>query len=501
MASTFRNLCSKLAIILLGLFLVVAASLVAITSIAVTRYQMELVQSLHLSLAENLIATKVVSGSDFDHNLLEQAFDQLMTVNPSIEVYLLRNDGIILAYSAAPGKVKRTAVSLDPIKRFLAPNVRLPILGDDPRDPNGHKIFSVASVPNDGYLYVILGGEQYDSAGDMLKRSYIMRLAVWFALGCLAFAAVTGLLAIAFITNPLRVLVGKVEAFRHSQLVTDGSLDRTRPRKWPDEIDVLANAFDQLTDRVVAQVRELERTDASRRDFISAVSHDLKSPLATLRASLDRLLSKDAALSSDQRHEHLQNIARHSERLDRLIGQLFELARLESPDIRLNAESFLIAELAQDVLQKFRLRAEEQGVHMALSVRMEMAFVVADIELIERVLSNLVENALQHTTSNDRIEITVDAADGEVTVTVSDTGAGIEADALPHIFNRWYRGSPGMPNKHGGLGLSIVKHIMELHGSDIQVESVPGKGTTFSFGLPLARPDEPRSDAPFEAPT
>ena len=152
--------------------------------------------------------------------VVEHIFHQLMVVNPGIEVYLLDPEGKILEYSAPPGKVKRQAVSLMPLKEFLDKAGSFPILGDDPRDLEHRKVFSVAPIPPsgplEGYLYVILGGEEFESAAQMYQASYILRLSMWAGAGVLLFALATSLVLFNRMTQPLRQLTTAMETFRES---------------------------------------------------------------------------------------------------------------------------------------------------------------------------------------------------------------------------------------------------------------------------------------------
>jgi signal transduction histidine kinase len=225
-----------------------------------------------------------------------------------------------------------------------------------------------------------------------------------------------------------------------------------------------------------------------RRELIANVSHDLRSPLASLRGYLDTLLLKEATLSIAERRAYLEIALRQAEHLQLLISELFELARLDFQGYRIEPEPVQIGELARDVTQKFHLAARNQQVALRTEIDSEGGLVLADIGLIERTLTNLLENALAHTPAGGSIVLSVGASNTRVVVRVSDTGAGIAAADLPRIFERFYRVDKARSRnaKGSGLGLAIVKRILELHGSEIRVDSVVDRGTTFWFELPLA---------------
>jgi predicted ATPase/signal transduction histidine kinase len=224
-----------------------------------------------------------------------------------------------------------------------------------------------------------------------------------------------------------------------------------------------------------------------RRELIANVSHDLRSPLASLRAYLETLLLKEEAVSVAERRHYLEIALSQAEHLQALISELFELARLDFQGYRIEAEPVQLGELASDVMQKLKLAALGRKVMLSASVEPELGLVRADIALIERTLTNLLENALAHTPAGGHIVLSVHARDRRVVVRVTDSGSGIAADDLPHIFERFYRADKArsLDGKGSGLGLAIVKRILELHDSEIRVESELGRGATFWFDLPL----------------
>jgi signal transduction histidine kinase len=225
-----------------------------------------------------------------------------------------------------------------------------------------------------------------------------------------------------------------------------------------------------------------------RRDMIANVSHDLRSPLAALHGYLETLLIKEQRLTRETRRNYLEIALRQSERLGTLVSELFELAKLDVKDVEINPEPLQLSELAHDVLQKFKLAAEKKRVTLELEARPDLPYVRGDIGLIERVLDNLIENALEHTEAGGEIRITMVRGDKKVAVQVADTGTGMPPEEIPHIFERSYRVDKSRASRSGGagLGLAIAKRILELHGSEIKVESQLNIGTRFSFALPVS---------------
>jgi len=493
-----RTLFGRLVVFLLLLFAVIGSSYVVLTVFTTRRYIQEVNQQMNRGLAEHLVAEKVLmEDGRINEAALDDVFHMLMVINPNIELYLLGTEGEVLAFSAPPGTVERERVSLGPVRRFLAGASVLPILGDDPRDRARQKVFSVAplerSSPDtgavEGYLYVVLASEEYDSAAGMLRDSYILRLSLGIAASGLLFALVGGLGGFAFLTRRLRALSASIEDFRRRRLKGRPLAAEGPGPGGGDEIDALAASFKEMAKRIDEQIQELESKDALRRDLVANVSHDLRTPLAALHGYLETLVLKEDTLTPADRARYLEAALRHSQRLGRLIDDLFELAKMDAGEMHPRAEAFSMGELAQDVVQEFRLRAAERGVRLEICPAADLPFVEADIGMMERVLENLIENALRHTPESGRVSVRLTPDGRLLHVEVEDTGCGIAPDDLPRIFDRFYRvASSGTDTAGSGLGLAISKGILDLHACPIEARSTPGEGTTFTFGLPVADP-------------
>jgi signal transduction histidine kinase len=223
-----------------------------------------------------------------------------MVVNPNIEIYLLDPAGKILAFSAPTGKVKLDRVNLEPIKKWFENGIGYPLTGDDPRNPGRKKVFSVARIPEQGrlqaYLYIILGGEIFDSIAQKLKGSYIMRLSALWIIASLLFVLITGLLLFAYLTRRLKRLATIMDSFDLTQATTRLQSILKEDRQNGDEIDRLAFTFKQLVDRIQIQVEDLKQSDTLRRELIANVSHDLRTPLATLQGYIETLFLKNKSL-------------------------------------------------------------------------------------------------------------------------------------------------------------------------------------------------------------
>lgn len=484
-----KTLYSKLALIFSALLIAIGVVYVLVSQTLTERYMLQANQTFNRDLALKLVSDRqLVLEGKLNEKALKETFEMYMTINPSIEIYLLDLDGTILAFSADPGVVKRKQVDVAPIKEFLAPNPEFPLFGDDPRSHDGRKSFSVTPVPAaetaDGYLYVVLHGEMYDSIESLYHDSLLLRLSAWTLTGSLLFGLATGLLIFYWLTRRLRRLTRLMVDFRDSQFQRYAPYGEQRKG---DEVDQLGGSFDDMAERMQAMLEELKEQDKLRRELVNNVSHDLRTPLTCLQGYLETLKLKGKQMTATERGRYLDASIGHSRRLGKLISELFELAKLDARAVEPNREPFSPAELLQDAALKFMPAATQKQIDLQLRMAKDMPFVNADIGLIERVLENLIGNALTHTPSGGQIRLQLGTANNVVKVSIADSGHGISAADLPHVFDRFYRGkrSFGDGSSHAGLGLAIAKHLVELHQGSIEVRSEPESGTCFSFTLPV----------------
>ncbi|MDP4587485.1 MAG: HAMP domain-containing histidine kinase [Flavobacteriales bacterium] len=219
-----------------------------------------------------------------------------------------------------------------------------------------------------------------------------------------------------------------------------------------------------------------------RKELIANVSHDLRTPLASIQGYLETVLLKRDRLDDERINKYLQTSLRNTAQLNNLIEELFELSKLESKERKLNLESLVLPELAHDIVNSHRIIAAEKEVELQLDVTGSVQAVKADIALIDRVIVNLLSNAIKFSPQGGLVSIRIQQENKKVNVIVEDQGSGIAEEDLKNVFDRFHKSTVG--NKQGsGLGLAIVKNILDLHGSSYNIESELGKGTSFYFTL------------------
>ncbi len=293
----------------------------------------------------------------------------------------------------------------------------------------------------------------------------------------------TGLAALLVFRPVNRRLKGVEQAARQFGA---GDLTARAPVGGGDEITAVARAFNQMADDLAMRAKQLQEADRARRQLFADVSHELMTPLTAIRGYLETLEMPAIALDAATRGRYLSIVQEETQRLERIVGDLLDLARLEAGGGSLSIEDVAVGQLFSRVLARHEHAAREKGVTLTASGDQD-SLVRGDRLRLEQVLQNLAANALRHTPPGGRVELCVERRDDALVLRVSDSGAGIDAEHLPHVFDRFYKVDASRSEAVGtgsGLGLSIAKAIVERHGGTISVRSQPGVETAFEITLP-----------------
>jgi len=486
-----RHLHYKLSAGMLAIVLVLGSAFYVIERYSERLYFEELTQRLNASLAMYIANSEpLIQAGSVNSEALKTLASRAMVINPTAEIYLLDAAGTILGHALPPDEIVAERVDLQPILELLAGARALPITGDNPRDRSGRKVFSAFPVMDAldetrlaGYLYVVLGGSQYEAIAAEVSGSYQQRVIVAGMLLLIIAAFVAGAALFAYLTRRLRRLTREVSAVTEQNFAAGTAI--AEATEVTDEIDQLRNACGYMSKTIRQQLAQMQEDDRLRRELVTNISHDLRTPLASMQGYIETLIIKDADLDPASRRKYLDIARRHAAHLGRLVSDLFELTMLDANRVKPAFEEFALTELIYDVVQEFELKAREAEIRLEVQPPADEVFVYADISLIQRVLENLVGNALRHTPAGGRVTLSAEPSPAGVGISVSDTGNGIPAAALPHIFDRFFQAEHRHSERNGssGLGLAIAKRILELHGSEIRVTSELRSGTRFDFDL------------------
>jgi signal transduction histidine kinase len=450
----------------------------------------------------------------------------MVLFEPDTQLYLLDLDGTVLASSGTAKLAPGFRVAIGPVLKAIGQPDAAYVMGDDPERMDAHAVVAVLPVrrvmirpdaPVLGYLYLVLHTEQLPADRWAALRMSLARPALWLIAAVCASTTLLAALIIVSVTRPLRRLTDAVATISRHGLADDGAAAQAAfgaIKGSNDEFGQLKSAFDMMLATLRRQWNELRRLDHFRREGVSNLSHDLRSPLTATVACLETLEARWAESSASpathnavraepveapQDDRRLIEIAlRNTRNAARLVQSLGDLAKLDEPEFRLRAEVVDVGELLDDICLRFADRAARQRVTLRALEPGESAaapFAKVDVELFERAIANLVDNALKFCPAGSVITLsaTVDVADGRwVRVRVADTGPGIASADLPHLFDRFYQSRQSVAPATGeggrGLGLAIVRRIAELHGGDATVASAPGRGTEVVLSVPAAAP-------------
>ena len=454
-------------------------------------YGNAMVQRLSAGLAQQIVITEPLldNRGQVNHRTLKSLFERLMTLNPSVELYIVSPEGRLLVEAAPPGHIKRRYINIAPLKKFLSGAV-WPVYGDDPRSVNKKKVFSTAPLylrdDLKGYLYIILQGEELNALTDAAWTKALWNALYWSLFLVVICGLLSGMLVWYWVTRPIQQLTENVSGIEQDSISAIKQLAIQRPATPPsNEVEILHNAFIELARKISCQWDQLSESDQQRREFIANISHDLRTPLTSLLGYLETLSMKADTLSPEDCRHSLAIALRQGHKVRHLSQQLFELARLEHGGIKPHLERFAIGELIQDVAQKFDLTIETRQLQLRLDIPHTLPLINADVSMIERVVTNLVDNAVRHTPQGGTIRLKVWQEHDLLQVEVADSGPGVEENMRAQLFQRPSALSQKASREtRGGLGLLIVRRMLELHGGGIHLmDATPG--ACFRFFVPL----------------
>ena len=453
--------------------------------------EMESLQRLSHGLARHIVAhwpeVSDIDRARADRSARDAVIGQLMAVNPGINVYVLDADGRVDAYLGPPGMVREPQVDLGAVRAFLA-GATLPLLGTDPMGGAQRRVFSAAMFPPrpgdsrpPGYLYVVLDG----AARDIVARQVSPRSA-WLGL---AGAGVAGLLALGLVgasvfrrlTRPLRAVAQRMQAY------SCAAVDAVPATPRGDEVQAIGQAFDGLVRRIESQATREREQVAAHRDMIAGVAHDLRTPLTALHGHLEALAGH-AAIAPEVHDQRVHAALKQSDKVRRLTQQLFELAALQSTEAVLHRERFHLEDVVTDTVQKFELSGPGGGVTLQGPPPGQLAL-DGDLQLIERALTNLIDNAIRHGPAREPVRVSVERDGQQARVLVEDSGHGLPPDLAQRLDRGMSLRDPPLPRPGGGiggLGLAIAQRVAVLHGGSLKPLPSPGGGTRLCLLLPLA---------------
>ena len=491
-----RSFSTRLTAALAVLLLVYGASVLLMARQMAAGQEQESLQRLSHGLARHIVGhwpQVVIPGvgrsdtAQEDLAARQALLKMLMVVNPGVHVYVLDADGRVAHYIGEPGMVQQPQVDLRAVRLFLA-GAPLPLHGTDPMHPPGagvRRVFSAAMFPPrpgdsrpPGYLYVVLDGAAREAVAAQTGSDRTpWGLAVVAGAGLLVVSAL-GVFTFRRLTRPLHRLARRMHAYSQG--------DPAPPAVRGDEVRAIEAAFTTMTARIEAQATREQQQAAAHREMMAGVAHDLRTPLTALHGQLEALAARRADATAQSRL--LQAALSQSDKVRRLSQQLFELAALQANVPELHRERLRLDELVTDAVQKFDHCGGPAPVQLAgvPPGRLEMQ---GDLQLIERALTNLIDNALRHAPGSPTVRVSVQRNGSQAQILVDDDGPGLPAELVQRLQEGRSLREPPIRRASGGiggLGLAIAQRVAQLHGGSLLAQARPSGGTRLCLSLPVA---------------
>jgi signal transduction histidine kinase len=487
-----RSLRTRIVVLVAGFGLAMGAALAVIMYQAISGYHTEADYERASRFAERIGAMhpdlwKAYQG---DPEGFARQFREFNQYTPDIGLYLLDNDGRVLVRSdRRTGEAAAGRIDVSPVARALARNPGMPISGEDPENPGVQRLVAAMPVFDEavqrGWLYVV--PRKWIAAAGETYRDYALRTAGRVGLLTLAIGVLLTLATMITITRPLTRLTNVADRITKSGFEAEITECDFRTCSRHDEIGRLSCTLREMFERLKIEIQRVKRTDAARREMIASVSHDLRTPLTALLGQLETIRIKRDVLDAEATERLQERALQNAQYLRKLTEALAELARLDSPEFRVQVEPLQIGELTDDVVQRFATRAEGRGIQLVVDYPDGLPLAPVDAALLDRALSNLLDNALRVTPDGGRVSVEVTRTETGMRVAVTDSGPGVALEEQESVFELFYQTSKHRESRgNSGLGLAIVRRVAELHGGRAGLRSRPGEGATFFIDLPAA---------------
>lgn len=484
-ASIFR----RFAIIILSLITVLGLLFIVITYLATTNYHQASTQLLNKDVAKHVAKFSTpFTSQGINKNIADSVFYNAMVMNPNVEVYFLDSTGRVIYFEADENEIKERRIDLLPIKEYIASNGEDYIKNIDPKDPATKKIFSVAEVESGnstkGYIYIILGSEKSQGIMGLLFESHILNLAIKAFIVILILSIIVSLLYLRRMKKNFNQMVTVLERFEQ------GDYKARFAVKQPNELQPVMQAFNKMADLLTASISKLTRAEEERKNFIATISHDLRTPLSIARGYTETLMLKreKGDVTAEEQEKYSQLIYNKMLQIENLVKQLFELSKMEAVEFKPQKEPFIFLEIVQEAVNTFQMVAQEKQVMLKCVQCLYHVWVNADISMMERIVQNLIDNALKSTPEGGCIEAALSSNGNDLIFTIENDGPPLPDDLLEWVNN--FEDGNVLSDKRPlklGLGLLIVQKILHLHGASLKAKTQNGKNI-FMFSLAVYNP-------------
>lgn len=485
------NIFRRISILVFALITILGVLFIALTYYATTHYHLASTQLLNKDVAAHIAKF----ASPYDKNGInkqraDSVFKNAMVISPSAEVYFLDTAGNVLDFYGSKKEILQKHVGLKNINKYIASKGEEYIKAPDPRDPSNDKIFSAAEVKSNtqnlGYIYVILGSNEYRNVSQMLFSSHVSNLAIKAFIFIILLSIIFSLLYIQRLKKSFGSFISVLEKFEN------GDLNARFTVKHNDEFAPVSQSFNKLADLLTYNIDQLTKSETERKEFIKNISHDLRTPLAIAKGYAETLLIKreESALTPQELDSYINMIVKKIVQLEHMVKNLLEISKMESAEFRANKEPFVLSEIVQETVNTFQLFASEKIVNLHCTKCQYHVWVNADIRLMERVIQNLVENAIKNTPENGNIGVAMVVKNNKLFFNIENDGPPLSHDLLQWINTPDNEFGQAISKPNSGLGLSITKKILYLHNASLHAYRLNNNKNIFTFSLDIYNRNE-----------
>jgi HAMP domain-containing protein len=347
----YKSLYLRIAVFFFVMLFLLGVAYLIIDVITAKRYYDETTQKLNAPVAAHmLLEVTPFENGKVQEDAIGKIMHSMMAVNPGLEVYLLDPEGKIVSFVVLKERVKLDKVALAPIKEFLRTHGQQLVYGDDPKNPGKQKTFSTTAVYNkqgqlEGYVYMVLASEKTDTIADTIRESYLLKMVIGYFLSTLVIAFLLGLFVFWRLMRGMREVMSVIQKFE------GGDFHSRIPPQPTAELSVMADTFNNMASTLLRNMEDLKQVDTLRRELIANVSHDIRTPISIIQGYIETLIIKEATLDASRKDEYMKLILKSTERLKRLVTDLFELSKLEARQVQPKREVFFMADLLLEVSQ------------------------------------------------------------------------------------------------------------------------------------------------------
>lgn len=456
---------------------------IAITYVVATNYNESATQLLNKDVAGHIATfTSPFTAAGINHKKADSVFYDAMVLSPSSEVYFLDTEGVVVDYHPSAQPVRQLKLPLQQLQAYIAAGGKQYIKGPDPRDPGHDKIFSAAVVQRNGktigYIYVILAGAEARSVAALLLSNNVLLLLL-LALPCVILASVfLSFLYVRRIQRRFNKVVAVLDRFQQ------GDFEARFPIHLQDGLSPVKNAFNTMADMLVYHINQLTKSEADRKTFIAGITHDLRNPLSVAGGFAETLLIQagNGTLSTENQHAYATLILQKIQKVENMVEQLHQLSALESAAFEPRREPFMFSELLQQVAEPLRLQASEKRITIDCADCTDDAYILADVSMMERVIQNLLVNAVAYSPYNTTVQVRLLRLPGTLCCRIENVAPPLPPALLEWLADTRNQVQPG--NLRPAVGLSIVRRILNLHQYTLTAANGGGK-VVIEFCMPV----------------